>query len=109
MRIFYRLLGFLRPYRRGLTASWILASGAMAMTVLLPLLTGHAVEAIDTGAHHTLHHELSHRSSDHHRLLVLAVAILAAVLVRWGLTYWRRMIAGRVSLGVEYDLREQIY
>ena len=31
------------------------------------------------------------------------------VLVRWALTYWRRMIAGRVSLGVEYDLRKRIY
>jgi len=31
------------------------------------------------------------------------------VLVRWALTYWRRMIAGRVSLGIEYDLRELLY
>ena len=31
------------------------------------------------------------------------------MLVRWGLTYWRRMVAGRVSLGVEYDLRELLY
>ncbi len=107
MRTFYRLLGFLRPYRRGLTASWILASGAMAMTVLLPLLTGLAVEAIDTGARHTLHHELA--AHDRHRLLLIALAILLAVLLRWGLTYWRRMIAGRVSLGVEYDLRERLY
>jgi len=107
MRIFYRLLGFLRPYRRGLTASWILASGAMAMTVLLPLLTGQAVEAIATGARHTLHHE--QHAHDRERLLEIALAILLAVLLRWGLTYWRRMIAGRVSLGVEYDLRERLY
>ena len=40
---------------------------------------------------------------------MLALAILAVVLVRWGLTYWRRLIAGRVSLGVEYDLRERMY
>jgi ABC-type multidrug transport system fused ATPase/permease subunit len=109
MTTFYRLLGFLRPYRRGLTTSWILASGAMAMTVALPFLTGRAVEAIETGARHTVHHELALRSHDRHRLLELALAILLAVLLRWGLTYWRRMIAGRVSLGVEYDLREQLY
>ena len=42
-------------------------------------------------------------------LLTLALAILAVVLVRWGLTVWRRMIAGRVSLGVEYDLRRLMY
>ena len=42
-------------------------------------------------------------------LLMLALAIVATVLVRWGLTYMRRMIAGRVSLGIEYDLRERLY
>ncbi len=109
MRTFYRLLGFLSPYRRGLTASWLLASGAMAMTVLLPLLTGKAVEAINTGAHHTLHHETAQHAHDRNRLLDIALVILAAVLLRWGLTYWRRLIAGRVSLGVEYDLRERLY
>ncbi len=36
MATFYRLLGFLRPYRRGLTVSWGLASLAMVMTVALP-------------------------------------------------------------------------
>ncbi len=109
MRIFYRLLGFLSPYRRGLTASWLLASGAMAMTVLLPLLTGYAVEAIDTGARHTIHHETALHAHDRNRLLDIALVILVAVLLRWGLTYWRRLIAGRVSLGVEYDLRERLY
>jgi len=47
MSTFYRLLGFLRPYKRGLTASWLLASLAMVMTVLVleydlrNLLYGH--------------------------------------------------------------------
>ena len=50
MRTFYRLLGFLRPYKRGLGVSWVLASLAMVMTVALPELTGHAVEAITRGA-----------------------------------------------------------
>jgi ABC-type multidrug transport system fused ATPase/permease subunit len=109
MATFYRLLGFLRPYRRGLTISWILASFAMVMTVALPLLTSVAVEAISTGARHARHHELTLRAHDRHTLLLLALAILAVVLLRWGLTYWRRMIAGRVSLGVEYDLRERLY
>ena len=40
---------------------------------------------------------------------MLALVILAAVLARWGFMYWRRMIAGRVSLAVEYDLRERMY
>jgi ABC-type multidrug transport system fused ATPase/permease subunit len=109
MSTFYRLLGFLRPYKRGVVVSWILASFAMAMSVLLPLLTGEAVETISSGAQHTRRHELALRSHDRHTLLIYALAIIAVVLARWGFTYWRRMIAGRVSLGVEYDLRERLY
>ena len=52
MTIFYRLLGFLRPYKRGMTISWALASLAMVMTVALPALTGRAVQIISTGAQH---------------------------------------------------------
>jgi ABC-type multidrug transport system fused ATPase/permease subunit len=109
MKIFNRLLGFLRPYKRGLTISWLLASFAMVMTVALPRLTGLAVEAIDKGARHARRHELAQRTHDRHTLLVLALVILGAVLLRWGLMYWRRMIAGRMSLSVEYDLRERMY
>ena len=109
MNIFYRLLGFLRPYRRGVIASAVLASLAMVMTVLLPALTGRAVEAIHLGAEHAKHHQASLRAEDRHTLLVLAIAIVVAVLARWALTYLRRMIAGRVSLGIEYDLRERLY
>jgi ABC-type multidrug transport system fused ATPase/permease subunit len=109
MSIFYRLLGFLRPYRRGVIASGILACLAMVMTVLLPALTGRAVEAIHLGGEHAKHRQASLRAEDRHTLLVLAIAIVVAVLARWALTYFRRMIAGRVSLGIEYDLRERLY
>jgi ATP-binding cassette, subfamily B, bacterial len=110
MRTFNRLLAFLRPYKRGLGISWLLASFAMVMTVALPALTGRAVEAINKGAaHHDPLHGSSASAHYRHELLVLAIAILVVVLVRWALTYTRRMIAGRVSLGVEYDLRERLY
>ena len=58
MTTFYRLLGFLRPYRRGVAVSAALACIAMVMTVLIPYLTGLAVEAIQRGADHAKHHEL---------------------------------------------------
>ena len=109
MNIFYRLLGFLSPYKRGLGVSWALASLAMVMTVALPELTGRAVEAIRKGA--VLLHDPAGgaRAHDRHTLLVLALVILGVVLARWGFMYWRRIIAGRVSLAVEYDLRERMY
>ncbi len=109
MTTFNRLLGFLRPYKRGLTASWVLASLAMIVTVAVPYLTGRAIDAIRTGAVHAHLHQPAARARDRHTLLVVALVIVAAVIVRWLLTYFRRMIAGRVSLGIEYDLRELIY
>jgi ABC-type multidrug transport system fused ATPase/permease subunit len=109
MKTFYRLLGFLSPYKRGLGVSWALASLAMVMTVALPELTGHAVEAISKGAVRANGYVTGARTHDRHTLLVLALVILGVVLARWGFMYWRRIIAGRVSLAVEYDLRERMY
>jgi ABC-type multidrug transport system fused ATPase/permease subunit len=95
MSTFRRLLGFLRPYRRQLVLSLILASAAMAMTVLIPLLVGNAVDAI--------------KNRERPDLLPLALVIVGAGFLRLGLTVVRRLIAGRVSLGVEYDLRGRFY
>jgi ABC-type multidrug transport system fused ATPase/permease subunit len=105
MTTFYRLLGFLRPYKRGMIISWVLASLAMVMTVALPALTGRAVQIISTGPHH----HAAAQASARHELALIAGVIALVVLVRWGLTYWRRMVAGRLSLGVEYDLRKLLY
>jgi ATP-binding cassette subfamily B protein len=109
MRTFLRLLGFLRPYRRGVIVSAVLAAGAMVMTVLVPALTGSAVNAIQAGAHAAEHHRGATKSHELDKLTLLAGAIAAAVLVRWVLTYGRRMVAGTVSLGIEYDLRRLLY
>src|ERR687898_773990 len=95
MRTFKRLLGFLRPYRRSLIVSLVLAWAAMGMTVAIPWLVGETVDAIQRG--------------NRPDTLPLAAAILGAGLLRLGLTATRRLVAGRVSLGVEFDLRNRIY
>ena len=46
MSTFGRLLGFLRPYKRGVIASLVLAALAMVCTVAIPWLTGKAVNRI---------------------------------------------------------------
>jgi ABC-type multidrug transport system fused ATPase/permease subunit len=106
MTTFYRLLGFLRPYKRGMIISWTLASLAMVITVALPALTGRAVQIISSSPQH--HHGAMHASA-RHELTLIAGAIALIVLLRWGFMYWRRMVAGRLSLGVEYDLRKLLY
>ncbi|MGO9448284.1 MAG: ABC transporter ATP-binding protein [Solirubrobacteraceae bacterium] len=105
MTTFYRLLGFLRPYRRGMIISWTLASLAMVVTVALPALIGRVVQIIGTGPHH----QAAAQASARHELTLIAIAIAVIVLMRWGFMYWRRMVAGRLSLGVEYDLRKLLY
>jgi hypothetical protein len=45
MLLFRRLLTFLRPYRAPVAWSFVLAGGAMGATVLIPYLTGVAIES----------------------------------------------------------------
>jgi ATP-binding cassette subfamily B protein len=92
---FWRLLGFLRPYRRAVVGSLVFAWLAMGATVLIPWLVGNAVDAIN-----------DQRRPD---VMPLAMAIVGAGVLRLGLTVVRRLIAGKVSVAVEFDLRERIY
>src|SRR5260370_23568803 len=95
MRIFLRLLGFLRPYTRAVAWSFALAFGAIGATVLIPFLTGQAINSIS--------------SHSKHDLVMWSLAIVAAGLGRLGLSVARRLVAGQVSLGVEVDLRNGLY
>jgi ABC-type multidrug transport system fused ATPase/permease subunit len=95
MQTYRRLMGFLRPYRRQLWGSLVFAWAAMGMTVLIPWLIGRAVNAIEAG--------------DKPDLLPLGLAIVGAGILRLGLTVVRRLVAGKVSLAVEFDLRQRFY
>jgi ABC-type multidrug transport system fused ATPase/permease subunit len=94
LKTFWRLLGFLRPYKRGVIVSFVLAGAAMAVSVLIPYLVGVTVDEI--GNHNT-------------NLLPLALAVAGAGVLRLAFSVARRLVAGRVSLGVEYDLRNRMY
>jgi ABC-type multidrug transport system fused ATPase/permease subunit len=94
MGTFWRLLGFLRPYRAGVISSFALAAAAMGVGVLIPYLVGRTVDDIRQGGVD---------------LWPLAIAVGAAGVLRLGFSVARRLVAGRVSLGVEYDLRNRIY
>src|ERR687898_851268 len=94
MRTFWRLLGFLRPYRRGVTVSFVLAAAAMGVSVLIPYLVGRTFDDI---------------RGDAADLKLLALAVAGAGVLRLAFSVARRIVAGRVSLGVEYDLRNRMY
>src|SRR3954453_3873106 len=94
MRTFWRLLGFLRPYRRAVAVSFVLAGAAMGTAVLIPFLVGQAVDEI-------------RQHGDN--LTKLSIAVVVAGLLRLAFSVTRRLVAGQVSLGVEYDLRNRMY
>ena len=96
LRTFVRLLGFLRPYRWSLTVSILLAVASQAAAVAIAFLTGDALEsAVD--------------AQSQRQLWVLALAILLVGAARAVFMAGRRLISGRQALGVEYDLRDEIY
>src|SRR4051812_6641401 len=94
MRTFWRLLGFLRPYRRAVFVSFALAGVAIGTGVLIPALVGRTVNEI---------------SGDGDQLWPLALAVVGAGVLRLVFSVARRIVAGQVSLGVEYDLRNRMY
>ena len=94
LRVFARLLGFLAPYKRGVVLSLLLAAAAMGAGVLIPNLIGRTVDDIGDGGG---------------SLWPLAGAVAAAGLLRLASSVPRRLVAGRVSLGVELDLRNRMY
>jgi ABC-type multidrug transport system fused ATPase/permease subunit len=93
---FWRLLGFLRPYKWSLAVSVVLAVGSQAAAVAMAFLTGGALEE-------------ALRSVDRSTIYLFALAILGLGLVRALLMMGRRLISGRQALGVEFDMRNGLY
>jgi ABC-type multidrug transport system fused ATPase/permease subunit len=95
-RTFFRLIGFLGPYKASLIVSIFLAVGTQAAGVAIAFLTGNALE-----------HVIGSR--DRHELWVLVGALLAVGAARALFMAGRRLISGRQALGVEFDLRNAVY
>jgi len=93
---FFRLLGFLRPYKWGLILSIVLAVGSQAAAIVAAYLTGDALA-------HVI------ESRDRNELQFLVGAIVVVGLARALLMVGRRLISGRQALAVEFDLRNGLY
>jgi ATP-binding cassette subfamily B protein len=95
-RTFFRLLGFLRPYRWSLRISIVLAVASQAIAIAMAPLIGRAiddaVEAENRGA-----------------LWMYVALIVGLGIVKALLMLGRRMISGRQALGVEFDMRNALY
>ena len=95
-RTFARLLGFLRPYKLSLVVSMILSAVSQGASIALVLLTAPIInDAI--------------KPHDRGKLELYIVLVLAIGLVKALAMVGRRIISGRQALGVEYDMRNQLY
>ncbi len=93
---FFRLLGFLRPYKASLAISTVFAIGYQGSQIALVWLTKNVIDDALT-------------PRDSHKLWMYVGAIVALGAVRAVLMFGRRMISGRQALAVEMDLRQSLY
>jgi ABC-type multidrug transport system fused ATPase/permease subunit len=95
-RTFFRLLGFLRPYRVSLAVSIVLAVGSQAAQIALIWLTGRVVDR-------------ALLPRDAHKLWLFVAAIVVLGVAKAALMIGRRLISGRQALAVEMDMRNEMY
>jgi ATP-binding cassette subfamily B protein len=96
-RTFARLLSFLRPYKRGLVTSAVLAIGSQAAQIALIWITGRDVIQKVLVDHET-------------GRLWLYVGLIAGLgFVSAALMLGRRLISGKQALDVEMDMRQGLY
>ena len=93
---FFRLLGFLKPYKWSLIVSILLSIGSQAAAVVIAFLTGDGLQEATT-------------SGSREAIWWIAIGILVAGLVRALLMMGRRLISGHQALAVEFDMRNALY
>src|SRR5947208_10982313 len=94
--IFFRLLGYLRPYRVSLWVSVVLAVGSQLAQIAVVAVTGRIIDKA-----------LLPHDSGALGLLIGAIVVLGAL--KAILMVGRRLISGRQALGVEFDVRNALY
>jgi ABC-type multidrug transport system fused ATPase/permease subunit len=92
---FWRLLGFLSPYKLSLVFSIVLAIISQLGSLAFPALTGLVVKAIE--------------DDDKGAIPWLIGAVIAVGIVKAAAQVGRRLISGWQALGVDFDLRNALY
>jgi ATP-binding cassette, subfamily B, bacterial len=95
-RTFFRLLGFLKPYKVSLIISIVLACGSQAAQIAIVWVIGGVIDK-------------AIQPEDSHLLWIYVWTILGLGVVKAGLMVARRLISGRQALAVEMDMRTALY
>jgi ABC-type multidrug transport system fused ATPase/permease subunit len=93
---FARLLGFLKPYKLGVSVSIVLAVGSQAAAIALVWMTKHVIDSALV-------------PRDTHTLWLFVWAIVAVGVARALLMGGRRLLSGKQALAVEMDMRQGLY
>jgi ATP-binding cassette subfamily B protein len=93
---FFRLLGFLKPYKWSLAVSIVLAVAYQAAQIAVVWVTKNVIDK-------------ALQPHDSRMLWIFVAAIVGLGVARALLMYGRRMISGRQALSVEMDLRQGLY
>ena len=96
LRTLLRLLTFLRPYKWSVIVTAFSALALMACTITLPYLTRRVIDDVLNG-------------QQEDALLPLVLIVIVVGVIRALFAVMRRMLAGHVSLAVEFDLRDRVF
>ena len=92
----WRLLPYLMPYRGRWIAMVVVAVASLVATVAIPLMTKAVIDG-------------PVRNQDQYRLWVLGTAAMGVGISEAVLWFIRRWLVARATMGVEADIRKQLY
>ncbi len=96
MKTFWRISKLIGAYKWLMAAGFALALVQLSLSLTIPAITRQVINKALIGG-------------DHRLLIVYGVALIGVGVVRFGASVGRRMTTGKVSLGVEYDLRNRVW
>ena len=96
MKTFWRITKLVGEYRWLMAAGFALALVQLGLSLTIPAITRQVINKALIGG-------------DHRLLIVYGVTLIGVGVVRLGASVGRRMTTGKVSLGVEYDLRNRVW
>jgi ATP-binding cassette subfamily B protein len=96
MKTFWRITKLLGSYKWLMIAGFAAAIAQMSLTLVIPRIIERIINtALVAGKHHLL--------------VTYGLALIVVALLRFGFAVLRRITTGKVSLGIEFDLRNRLY
>jgi ABC-type multidrug transport system fused ATPase/permease subunit len=96
MKTFWRITKLVGAYKWLMAAGFAMALAQLALSLTIPAITRQVINKALIGG-------------DHHLLVMYGLLLIGVGVVRFFASTGRRLTTGKVSLGVEYDLRNRVW